>query len=203
MIKNLKNILRTLSKTKTNYKEKIEIYNKIIEEINIFLNKISEKNSYKYIFISDNDEKVRDSLINLTILNKIGEGDTKEVFDCNYNSIVIKKDKYSFMKTCYLEFLFWLIIKETSNKKYFAPCIGISKNFDELIMKKIEKPNKNLINTSTHKKIKNLCNLLGYNEINDIERNYGVLNNNLVLCDYSISIQYNNDFFEFITQENN
>lgn len=197
VLKTLNNIIKIIQKIKANN----EIYDIISEEIINFSVKIP-KNNKKYIFDSVCNAEKYDLLNNLKIYDKIGEGDTRNVYKCNYDDIVVKKDKYSFVKSCFLEFLFWIIIKNTPCQQYFSPCIAISKNFDELIMVKIDKSDEKYLNTEAHNQIKKLCDLIGYTEINNIERNFGVLDGKLVLCDYSMNLKYNEDFFNKIFNNN-
>jgi hypothetical protein len=204
MIKNILAIKYTIvkiQKNTTDYK-KYGIFEKIINDL-LYIKKQMENKSQKYIFSSVEYTDNYNCCDDLIIYEKFAEGDTRDVFACNYNDIIIKKDKYSFIKSCFLEFIFWIIIKNTPNNKFFVPCVAISKNFNDLIMLKINKSNDNYINTEDHKKIKNFCDLIGYTEINSITRNYGVLNDKLCICDYSMNFNYNENFFNILIEDYN
>lgn len=109
-------------------------------------------------------------------------------------NIVIKHDKYKSVNACFSEFIFWCLIKNTNKEKYFAPCVAISKNFDCLIMKRVNKIEKEDMYFEICDEIRSFCNDLGYHETNDIMRNFGLFQNKLVLCDYSIQTKYDKKF---------
>jgi len=157
-------------------------------------NDIMENPKKEYYFICDHVD-------NINIGDLIGEGDTKKCYNItNHNDIVIKTDKYKLINACFVEFMLWCVVKNTTHEKYFAPCIAISNNMKSVIMKKVN----NVINPEkylkTYDEIRCFCDKLEYFEVNSDIRNFGLYDDELVLCDYSIQTKFDQRFFNLIAK---
>lgn len=177
------NILSNIIKKSTN----IIITENMMNLKNIINEKFYDDN--EFIYIDDN-------FINIKITKLLGEEDTKVCFESSDDNYVIKEDKYTNINACLSEFLFWNIIKNTKKEDYFAPCIAISKTFNSLIMKKVYFLNDDECekHEKKHMEIKNFCRIIGYYETNSIQRNFGLLDDKLILCDYSMQTKYDSKF---------
>jgi len=149
---------------------------------------------------------VDDVIENITIGDIIGEGAHRICYNFYgiddyvikkqkyHNKTLIKKAKYqkyyempSFC-TNLSEFLLWCMIKGTKYEKYFTPCVAISKNLQFIIMKKVNIINNLTDHSNTHNDIIQFCNKIEYFDLH--MKNFGLLNGNLVLCDYAIPIPF-------------
>lgn len=197
IIKNLNKIIYTINEIILECcddEKKIKLEN-ILLSIKKFINKIKE-NEREYIFSSEEYEDQYNLLNDLKLYDKFAEGVNRDVFICNNNDIIVKKDKYSVTKSCFREFLFWIIIKNTYFRKYFVPCVAISKNFDEIIMLKMDdNKDKININDGVKNEIENFCHSFGFTDIGVYGPNCGLLDDNIIICDYGQNIKHDEIFF--------
>jgi hypothetical protein len=195
IIKKINHVINTVKKINddTEFKSK-KICKNITNDLENFVLDIKNNNK-QYIFSQIENCCVDSLTINTTIFK---EGHNRYVFLCNNNDMVIKKDKYSFVKACLNEYIFWLIIKNTKYNDLFVPIVAIDKNFTQLIC---EKAQDNFIwNQNEYDKIFNTCKLFGF-----YIRPCNVLFHGckLKVIDYDQQIDFNENFFNIITQEIN
>ena len=117
-------------------------------------------------------------LAGLTLGKKIGEGASRDVYECSLNDkVVIKYEVRGKMFQNVMEWNIWQEVKDTKYASWFAQCLDISPCGLFLVMEKISIPDKKMY----PKKVPEFFTDLKYN-------NFGMVVKQLVAVDYGFPI---------------